>query len=158
MKKRIFAAILSCSLLLTMPMQVNAASPETSVLNAKPGTEAEIQATGLISYYFLTISGDAKKLYISAHTHGTERLAKLGFKDIVVERSSNGVSNWTEEKDLGNKLKEDAISYTLSNYEVSVTGGYYYRVKLTHYAKEDKLLFPTTQSVQNTSNAIWISK
>lgn len=157
MKKRIFAAILSCSFLLAMPMQVNAAAPETSVLNAKPGTEAEIQATGLISSYYLTISSGTKKIYINADTHGTEILAKVGFKNVVVERSSNGVSNWKEEKDLGNKLKENDLSYTLSNYEVSVTGGYYYRVKLTHYAKEDKFLLPATQSVNNTSNVVWVS-
>lgn len=156
MKKRIFAAVLSCSLLLAIPTQVNAASPETSALNAKPGTEAEIQATGLISSYYLTISSGTKKIYINADTHGTERLAKVGFKDVIVERSSNGASNWKEEKDLGNKLKEDAVSHTLSNYEVSVAGGYYYRVKLTHYAKEDKFLLPSTQSVKNTSNVIWV--
>lgn len=58
---------------------------------------------------------------------------------------------------MSDKIKEDATTYSLANYAVAVQGGYYYRVQLTHYAKEDTWWFPDEQSVTNTSSYVWIA-
>lgn len=82
-------------------------------------------------------------------------MSKIGFKDIIVQRSSDNI-NWEDEVDVGDKLTTSASIYSLANYSVSVTGGYYYRVKCTHYAKEKGLL-GGSQSVENTSNSVWVN-
>lgn len=82
-------------------------------------------------------------------------MKEIGLKNVVIERSSDN-KNWTEEKKIGNLLSESAWSHTLTDYSVSVSGGYYYRVKCTHYAKE-KGLFGSSQSVDNVSNSVWIN-
>ncbi len=45
----------------------------------------------------------------------------------------------------------------LDKYAVTVQGGYYYRVTLTHYAKEQTWFFPDEQSVTNTSSYVWVA-
>ncbi len=79
----------------------------------------------------------------------------IGFKDIVVQRSSDKI-NWINEVSVGDKLKKSASSYSLAKHSVSVKGGYYYRVKCTHYAKESGW-FADTQSIENTSSYVWIA-
>lgn len=81
-------------------------------------------------------------------------MKSIGYKDISIEYSSDNV-HWTEEKSIGDLLKSNSSSYYLNNYSVSVNGGYYYRVSLTHYAKESGL-FGSSQSVPNTSESVWI--
>lgn len=110
-------------------------------------------ATGLISNNSINFSVSGKTLTISGFTTGSEVLKQVGFKDIKVERSSNGTS-WTTEKSLGDFLSSGK-NYNLST-TTTVTGGYYYRVTCTHYAKEDVWLFPSTQSISNTTSYVWI--
>ena len=82
-------------------------------------------------------------------------MAKIGFKNIKVQRSSNQ-NTWTTEKTPPDLIDEDDAQKIISNYAVKVDGGYYYRVVLDNYAKEDTWWFPKTQTVENISNSVWV--
>ncbi len=83
-------------------------------------------------------------------------MEKIGFKDITVQRSTNGSTNWNDEVSISDKIITDALYHSLDHYSVSVTGGYYYRIMLTHYAKEKGWFFPSSQSITNYSNVVWV--
>lgn len=114
----------------------------------------QVRTAGLISRYYITVSASSKSLYISAKTQSNVSMKSIGFKDISIQYSSDGV-NWYEEKSIDDLLYSDSNSYNLNSYAVSVKGGYYYRVSLTHYAKESGW-FGSSQGVDNTSNSVWI--
>jgi hypothetical protein len=61
-------------------------------------TDENVRATGLIMTYTLYITAGVKKIYISATATGYDTMAKIGFKSIKIQRSSNGSSGWTDEK------------------------------------------------------------
>lgn len=115
----------------------------------------QTRTAGLISRCYLSVSNSNKEITLSVVTECNIKMKSIGFKNISIERSSDNV-NWSEEKSIGDLLKSDSSSYNLDNYAVSVKGGYYYRVTLTHYAKESGL-FGSSQSVSNTSNSVWIN-
>lgn len=156
MKIKGLSVVLACVCCLAMPMQVNAAEVESTALAAVT-EEVEPLAAGLISNYTLGCSAGTKTVYITAKTTGNEEMSEIGFIDIKIQRSSDR-TNWTTEKTVSDKIKEDATTYSLANYAVTVQGGYYYRVQLTHYAKEDTWWFPDEQSVTNTSSYVWIAQ
>lgn len=156
MKFKGLAIVLSCVCCLSMPMQVNAAEIETAVVPTTASEEVQPLAAGLISVASLSCTKGTKTVYITATTTGNEEMSKIGFIDIKIQRSSD-LTNWTTEKTVSDKIKEDATTYSLDKYAVTVQGGYYYRVTLTHYAKEQTWFFPDDQSVTNTSSYVWIS-
>ncbi len=116
--------------------------------------EIQPYAAGLISRYSLSATSSNGNLYLNGYTLSNSKMKSIGFKNIVIQRSSDGV-HWEKEKSLSDILKSD-YEYYLDNYSVSVQGGYYYRVTCTHYAKESGL-FGSSQSVNNTSNSVWIN-
>lgn len=118
-------------------------------------TDNQIRTEGLIYRYGIEVSSSKQKICINATTISSNSMKSIGFKDISIERSSDNI-HWSEEKPIDDLLKSDSSSYYLNNYSVSVKGGYYYRVTLTHYAKESGL-FGSSQSVSNTSNSVWVS-
>ena len=150
------AIVVSCMCCLSVPVQANAAEKEITAVNAVSTGDVEPLAAGLITGYSLGCTKGTKTVYITAITTGSEEISEIGFTDIKIQRSSD-LTTWTTEKTVSDKIKEDASIYSLANYSVSVQGGYYYRVKLTHYAKEQGWFFPDDQSVTNTSNYVWIS-
>lgn len=117
-------------------------------------SEVQPYTAGLISRYKLSVTTSNGNLYLNGYTLSNSKMKSIGFKNIVIQRSSDGV-NWVKEKNLSDILKSD-YEYYLDNYSVTVNGGYYYRVTCTHYAKESGL-FGSSQSVDNTSNSVWIS-
>lgn len=132
------------------------AMPVKAVNNSGISTYSyEIQpyTAGLISRYSLSATSSNGNLCLSGYTLSNSKMKSIGFKNIVIQRSSDGV-NWEKEKNHSDILKS-GYEYYLDNYSISVQGGYYYRVKLTHYAKESGLL-GSSQSVDNTSNSVWI--
>ena len=158
-----FIVTLTAAAFLAAPMQAYAADvdtvlPDISVPVAADNEAVAPAAAGLIASRTLSISAGVKTVYITATTKGTNTMAKIGFVDIEVQRSSNNSTWTTVEKTLPDKLAEDTVSYSLSKYSTSVTGGYYYRVVLTHYAKEQGWFFPSSQSVSATSNSVWVPK
>lgn len=82
-------------------------------------------------------------------------MSKIGFKNIVIQKSFDNV-HWNDSgEDVDDILKSSASEYYLSDYSVSVSGGYYYRVKFTHYVKGSGW-FVGSQSVENTSDSVWV--
>lgn len=132
-------------------MPVKAANPNTQTVS----TENQTRTAGLITRYDLTVSSSGGKLCVNGVTKANGSMKSVGYKDISVQYSSNGV-DWYTEKTISDLLKSDSSSYYLNNYYISVKGGYYYRITCTHYAKASGL-FGSSQSVDNTSNSVWIS-
>lgn len=116
----------------------------------------DVQSVGLIGTFSLSCSSGSKKIYINSSTSGNKKLAKIGVRNIKVQRSSDKKS-WTTEKTPSDQINEDAPSHHLSDYSVTVKGGYYYRVVLEHYAKEDTWWFPDEEIISQTSNSVWVS-
>lgn len=155
MKFKGLAVVLSCICCFSLPMQTNAAETDQAAVTAASSEEVMPLAAGLISSYSMICAAGTKTIYITATTTGNDVMSKIGFIDITIQRSSD-LTNWTTEKTLSDKIKENATTYSLDKYAVSVQGGYYYRVTLTHYAKEQTWFFPDEQSVTSTSAYLWV--
>lgn len=135
------------------------ASPQLSAIADESCYSSEMdgdRSTGLIVDASLGCSSGTKTIYINAEVCGSAVMSKIGFKNIKIQRSTNQ-SNWTTEKTISDKIDEDAVFKKLSSYPVSVDGGYYYRIVLDNYAKENTWWFPETQTLTTTSNYVWIS-
>ncbi len=156
MKKRLLALFFSFCMVLVAFNSTTTFAEETTVAETTTTTDENVMATGLIMSFTLSASASTKKLSINATTYGTDTMAKIGFKDIKIQRSSNRTSGWTDEKTIADQIATNSIYHYLSQYSVSVAGGYYYRVVLTHYAKETGWLFPGSQSITNYSVAVWV--
>ena len=155
MKMKGLAIAVSCLCCQLSPVQVNAAETEQIEVIGTASDEAVPFAAGLISGHSLSCSLGVKTVYITASTKANEKMSEIGFIDIKVQRSSDH-TNWTTEKTVSDKIKEDASIYSLDKYAVTVQGGYYYRVTLTHYAKENTWFFPDEQSVTSSSSYVWV--
>jgi hypothetical protein len=155
MRLKILSAVLACTLLLSIPIN-SQASYVTDIKVDETATNEMLCSAGLIFSYSLSCSSGTKTVYITAKTTGNEIMSKIGFKNIKIQRSSDG-SNWTTEKTVSNQLADGKSTYSLERYAVTVNGGYYYRVVLDHYAKENTWLFPDEQSLTNTSSKVWVS-
>lgn len=158
MKKSFLALVPAIVLCIGTPIQAQAAEIDTA---DKPYiTISEINGTvpyaeGLITNHTLSCSSAKKAVKITAKTSASSSMAKIGFKDIIIQKSTDNV-HWSDSgENVDDMLKSSASVYYLSDYSVSVSGGYYYRVKLTHYAKESGW-FGSSQSVDNTSNSVWV--
>ncbi|MDE5583816.1 MAG: hypothetical protein K2J08_08935 [Ruminococcus sp.] len=157
MKKNIAVLLaLTLCLLTSTQMQVCASEVETVSIVSTTETNVSPLAEGLIESYFVYCSGGSKTLYLTACTKSSKTMGKIGFKNITVQRSSDNKS-WTTETTISDDIVEDVASHSIASYPISVAGGYYYRVKLTHYAKEQTWFFPDSQSVENTSSSVWIA-
>ncbi len=155
MKFKGLAVAMACMCCLTMPMQVNAAEEETAEVNAVSTEQVEPLAAELITNWNLEFTNNSRTVYISALTSASEQMSEIGFTDIKVQRSLDR-TNWTTEVTVSDKIIQDATRHSIESYSVIVRGGYYYRVQLNHYAKEDTWLFPDEQSKTSTSSYIWI--
>lgn len=157
MKNKIITAIL-VSAITASSLAFNGVNAGVTSNAAANPTEPvyDVQSVGLIATYTLSCSAGNKTIYISCKENGTEKLAKIGLKNIKIQRSSDKI-NWTTEKTPSNQINEDAYSHCLDKYAVTVKGGYYYRVVADHYAKEDTWWFPDEQTIGDTSNVVWIS-
>jgi hypothetical protein len=89
---------------------------------------------------------------LSGKTNSSNTMAYIGYTDISIQRSSDGI-HWTQEKTIPDILNTNSSSNTLSDYLITVSGGYYYRACLNHYADNGS---GTTQTISNTTNAVWI--
>lgn len=116
--------------------------------------DVQPRTAGLIYRYDLSISTSDGNLIMNGKTSSNDTMKSIGYTEIKVQYSSDG-SNWHTEENLSDLLKSSTSEYILSNYSVSVQGGYYYRVTCKHYAKESGL-FGSSQSISNTSNSVWI--
>lgn len=153
MNKKVLALGVASILMYSVPtMPVKAISNQRTQQNLETN---QTRTAGLISSYYLSISSGIKTLYINGETEASGNMKSIGYKDISIEYSSDGV-NWDREIPSFDLLKSNSSSYYLNSYAVSVKGGYYYRVSLTHYAKESGW-FSSSQSVENISNSVWVN-
>ena len=111
-----------------------------------------IESVGLISDEYLYISVGTKKIHINMHTEGRSYLSEIGFKNICIERSSDGY-NWETEKTISSETTTGSSDYGFNDYIVTVNGNHYYRVNLDHYARSGS----TEEYDNNISNTIWVS-
>lgn len=114
-------------------------------------------ASGLIEKCSLSCSDSDRTLKIYAKTQASGIMNKIGFVNIIIQRSTD-MNNWTDEKNIGDFLESDSRYYTLSRTE-TVSGGFYYRIVCTHYA--DGIPFRSNsaeiQTADNISKAVWIN-
>lgn len=141
---------------LALAIALSCSSAMSTTAFATASTEEVMPlAEGLISQHSLSGTYGYNTLMIDASTIGSAEMAEIGIVDIVVQHSSDKV-NWVDEVSVSDMLNEDAIDFYLDDYGVPVISGYYYRVVVTHYAKEQGWFFPSTQSIENASTAVWI--
>lgn len=132
--------------------QITTNTTITSMTPITTRTEAE-KPEKLIMYCSVSCSDTPGKLMISGKTQGTERLDEIGICDITVLRSSDG-KNWISEFRIDNITKEDSPLCVLDRYEVTVTGGFYYKVSCSHYAKKNSF----SQNIENSSAYVWVDE
>ncbi len=152
-KSKLFAALTAAMLFAMMPLQATAAeiaAEETSTVE-----EAVPLADNLIATFELSGSYGYNTLMVTAATYGFEEMAKIGIIDIVVQHSKDK-NTWVDEVELDDMINKDAYYFAINDYGVPVISGYYYRIKVTHYAKEHGWFFPGTQKITATSIPVWI--
>ena len=152
MKKKYITAAFLGLLLVGAPVQMNAVSVDNSYY------EQYQKAIGLIEKCSVRCSSAGKGLLeISAKTQVSGKMNEVGFKNIVVQRSSDG-RNWQDEVTVGDKTAKNTKYYNLDGYTVNVQGGYYYRVVCVHYA--NGVLYgesaARTQTAENTASGVWV--
>lgn len=156
MKKQVSVLMaFSLCLLASSQLQVSAADVETPPAVSTTESDVAPLAEGLIRQCDVSCSGGNKILYLTANISGFSTMGELGFKDITIQRSLNN-RNWDTEISLGDMIGQDTNYYNLDSFPILVEGGYYYRVQLTHYAKEQTWFLPDTQTEVDTSNSVWI--
>lgn len=110
---------------------------------------------GLITKCSLNCSYSDGMLKIYAKTQASGTMDKIGFVNIIIQKSSD-LKNWTDEKSIGDFVKSDKKYYTLEHSE-KIAGGFYYRILCTHYASG--IPFGSTetelQTAENTSKYVW---
>lgn len=158
MKKSFLALVPAIVLCIGTPIQTQAAEIDTAdkpYITVSETNGVEPYAEWIITNHSLSCSAAKKAVKITATIYCSNTMSKIGFKNIVIQKSSDNV-HWSDSSEnVDDILKSSASEYYISDYSVSVKGGYYYRVKLTHYAKESGL-FGGSQSVENTSNSVWV--
>lgn len=112
---------------------------------------------GLISNRNLFVSNDSDTIFINSKTISYNTMAEIGEINIEVQRSSNGINGWTTYTTVPNQINYDSCEHYLDHYGIDVSSGYYYRIKLTHYAKEQGWFFPDSQSFTVTSSVLFIN-
>ncbi|MBO5319217.1 MAG: hypothetical protein J6B01_05350 [Ruminococcus sp.] len=156
MKNKILSVVLSGLLLAVTPVQLctNAAENDNANTSAV-NSEASVYTAGLITGSDLSCTAGSKTVYITATVYCNEIMSEIGFRNIKIQRSSDKQS-WTTEKTIPDQISEDTSQKKLLNYSVSVQGGYYYRIFLDNYAKENTWLSPEIQYSLALSRSVWV--
>ncbi len=149
--KYITAACLGV-MLMYAPVQMKAASVDNSVY------EQYENAIGLIEKCSLKCSSyEEGYLNVTAKTQVSGKMKEVGFKNIVVQFSSDG-ENWYDEYTYGDHTGTDTKYHNLNGLRLKVRGGYYYRISCVHFANgraygDDSV---RTQTAVNVSSAVWV--
>lgn len=144
-----FIACLTAAVCMLMP--VSAFAEEAADPSDQTQEPETLRDEGLISDHWLYVSNDSNTVYITAHTISDSTMAEIGEINIEVQQSTNGVNGWSTYTTVPKQTNYNSSSHYLSSYGVDVASGYYYRVKLTHYAEEDAWFWPETHSINKTS-------
>ena len=150
--KKMPAFFLTLGVLICSISSVPVMAEETIICEQPVIEEPIATAAYLISNYQVSVTKNGTTLYINAETRSASTMKTIGFKDVTVEYSTN-CSDWYEYRQPFDYTVSSASSCYMTNYPISVTNGYYYRVTLNHYAKASGI-FGSSQSVYNTSNVV----
>ena len=149
--KRIMAIMLTALLMFALPVQMTVNAADGSENSANP------DAVGLITSHSATLTSGNKRVLINASVKAGDIMAKLGFKDIIIQQSTSSSGSWSTYFSPSDQLAENVKNHYLDNFLISVPGGYYYRVQLTFYAKEQGWFFPSTESITATTNTVYVA-
>ena len=148
MKVKVICSLLTAFVMLSSPVNTIAyADVENTDINNEI-----VESIGLISDEYLYISVGTKKIHINMKTESDYFTSEIGFKNIYIERSSDGY-NWETEKTISSETTTGSSDYGFNDYIVTVNGNHYYRVNLDHYARSGS----TEEYDNNISNVIWVS-
>lgn len=151
----VIAAIFFC---FALPMKIHAAdvpSDDPSVEVTTATTEAPLLTSpNLISTFRNDLFYENGMLDMIMTTSATGFVAEIGFQDIIVQKSSDNV-HWSNSMFFGDRIEYDTTG-SLFEMIVGPQQGYYYRVYVTHYAKEDAFFFPAEQRVYSYSNVVYV--
>ncbi|MCR4761134.1 MAG: hypothetical protein K5705_12880 [Oscillospiraceae bacterium] len=118
---------------------------------------AVMKANGLIRSYSVSISAGSRCIYLNASTFANATMNKVGIKNISVQFSENGWSNWQTVGYYSNQLASNTSVYSCYNLPYSVSRSGFYRVCLTHYAQKGLPIIGDSQSINNYSNAVKVN-
>lgn len=155
MNKKAFSIFVMTTLFMLAPLSADAEiiEPQNEPLNDSEQSRDE----GLIISRSLYVSNDSDTIFITSKTLSNNTMAEIGEINIEVQRSSNGINGWTTYTTAPKQTNYNSNAHYLDDYGIDVSNGYYYRVKLTHYAKEQGWFFPDSQSITVTSGVLWIN-
>ncbi len=145
--KKLISSLLALITIGYLPINTIYANEESDINNEI------IETIGLIEDASVYCSTGTKKIHLKLDTIASGTMQTVGFKNIIIERSSNG-SSWEEESRINQVTITNANRYYIYDYVVWVNGGYYYRATLDHYAENYS---GTEEYFGNTSNYVWVS-
>lgn len=143
MKKRCLSLICVIAFMLSVSGGIVRASGETSMVDGSYLThEEESEGSAVLTMRGTDLQAGTSKISKAAtrviNAGGTTTAAhtvdEIGIA-VVVERLKSGESSWSYYK-TWQVVKEDTYVVS-SSKRLSVTGGYYYRVRCTHWANSD---------------------
>lgn len=149
MKKKMFISGVMAIMISLSPANVFAAEDYPSDETA---FNRSISTLGLIDDYLNECTVGTKKVHLKLETVGSETMDTIGFKNIVIQRSSNRTS-WTNERYVSDQLINGSYIYTIYDLPVWVNGGYYYRAYVEHYAKS---YGGSEETIGDYSNYVWV--
>ena len=111
------------------------------------------RSSTLINRISLTIAQvDNRGLRVNFATGGIAVMAKIGGKDITIERWENG--KWVTVCQT-DRIAENVSFHSGSYFSpTNLPAGYYYRATILHYAKEQGWFFPGSQELYNETTYI----
>lgn len=133
-------------------------SPAQMTVNAVDNSSYEQyeRAIGLIEKCSLRCTSPERgAIEITAKTQVSGKLSEVGFRNVVIQYSSDG-NNWSDEVDLGDLTKSNARYYSLDGRRVQVKGDGFYRVSVVHYADEGGTSGRIQTAVQ-VSPSVWVT-
>ena len=145
MKKRLFAIFLM-SIMCLSPINAYAEYDNNQIGNDI------VETVGLIQYGNAECTVGTKKVHLKLEIRTDYSMQSLGYKNIIVQRSSNA-SSWTNECYVSDQLINGANSYTIYDLPVWVNGGYYYRAYVEYYAKS---YGGSEETIGDYSNYVWV--
>ena len=147
MKMKYITAAFLGILLLNSPAQMTVNAVDNSTY------EQYERAIGLIEKCSIKCTPVADgAIEITAKTQVSGKISEVGFRNVVVQYSSDG-QNWSDEVSLGDLTNSNARYYSLDSRRVEVKGGGFYRVSVVHYAREGS---DRIQTVVQTSSSKWV--
>ena len=133
------------------------------VNSSSSNAEEEIEplASSLIAFHNVslerkTIDGEVVPGWciVSALTQCNDIMGKIGFSTIELIRTDPTTGSETTIYCVTNYMYEDA-SVATYEHQIFIDTGYYYHIKVIHYAKESGWLFPQTQTIEDYTGKMY---